>query len=283
MNINNREVRSKIAQETLGIIEEGAYLNQDGARIDLKGDIEAAVRDSKLYAPSALQEIKRMVAAYKRRSALPEIEVTDESTLAAAQRLVQVEGFAETVCLNFASAKNPGGGFLGGSQAQEESLARSSALYPCISQKEEMYRFNRNLKTCLYSDHMIYSPQVPVFREDHGGLLAAPYTVSMITAPAVNAGVVREREPEQVEKIAPVMLERIRYILSVAAYHGEKVIVLGAFGCGVFRNKPDEVAGWFKQVLVEEGYGALFDRIVFAVLDKSAEQKTLKAFQRELR
>lgn len=282
MNINNREVRSKIAQETLGIIEEGAYLNQDGARIDLKREIEAAVRDSKLYTPSALQEIKRMVAAYKRRSALPEIEVTDESTLAAAQRLVQVEGFAETVCLNFASAKNPGGGFMGGSQAQEESLARSSALYPCIVQKEEMYRFNRNLKTCLYSDHMIYSPQVPVFREDHGGLLAAPYTVSMITAPAVNAGVVREREPEQVEKIAPVMLERIRYILSVAAYHEEKVIVLGAFGCGVFRNKPDEVAGWFKRVLVEEGYGTLFDRIVFAVLDKSAEQKTLKAFQREL-
>ena len=282
MNMNNREVRSKVAQETLGIIEDGAYLNQDGVRIDLKGEVEAAVRDSKLYTPNALQEIKRMVASYKRRSSLPKIEVTDESTLAAAQRLVQVEGVAETVCLNFASAKNPGGGFMGGSQAQEESLARSSALYPCISQKEEMYRFNRNLKTCLYSDHMIYSPRVPVFREDHGGLLAAPYAVSMITAPAVNAGVVREREPEHVEQIAPVMLERIRYILSVAAHHGEKVVVLGAFGCGVFRNNPSEVAGWFKQVLVEEGYGTLFDRIVFAILDKSAEQKTLKVFQREL-
>ncbi|MFM9329151.1 TIGR02452 family protein [Paenibacillus mesotrionivorans] len=282
MNINNREVRSKIAQETLRIIEDGAYLNQDGARIDLKREIEAAVRDSKLYTPAALQETKRMVAAYKRRSVLPDIEVTDESTLAAAQRLVQVEGVAETVCLNFASAKNPGGGFMGGSQAQEESLARSSALYPCISQMEEMYRFNRNLKTCLYSDHMIYSPQVPVFREDHGGLLAAPYAVSMITAPAVNAGVVREREPEHVERIAPVMLGRIRYILSVAAYHGEKVVVLGAFGCGVFRNNPSEVAGWFKQVLVEEDYCTLFDRIVFAVLDKSAEQKTLKVFQRVL-
>ncbi len=280
MNINNREVRSKIAQETLRIIEDGTYLNQDGARIDLKREVEAAVRDSKLYTPAALQETKRMVAAYKRRSTLPDIEVTDESTLAAAQRLVQVEGAAETVCLNFASAKNPGGGFMGGSQAQEESLARSSALYPCISQKEEMYRFNRNLKTCLYSDHMIYSPQVPVFREDHGGLLAAPYAVSMITAPAVNAGVVRERE--HVERIAPVMLERIRYILSVAAYHGEKVVVLGAFGCGVFRNNPSEVAGWFKQVLVEEDYCTLFDRIVFAVLDKSAEQKTLKVFQRVL-
>ncbi|MNC15183.1 hypothetical protein D3C75_629880 [compost metagenome] len=282
MNINNREVRSKIAQETLRIIEDGAYLNPNGARVEVKREVEAAVRDSKLYTPSALQEIKRMVTAYRKRSALPKIEVTDESTLAAAQRLVQVEGIAETVCLNFASAKNPGGGFLGGSQAQEESLARSSALYPCISQKEEMYRYNRNLKTCLYSDHMIYSPRVLVFREDRGGLLDTPYVVSMITAPAVNAGVVREREQENVKLIAPVMLERIRFILSVAAHHGEKAIVLGAFGCGVFRNNPSEVAGRFKQVLVDEGYGSLFDRIVFTILDKSAEQKTLKVFQREL-
>ncbi|MDF2936415.1 MAG: hypothetical protein K0Q90_1788 [Paenibacillaceae bacterium] len=281
MNINNREVRSKIAQETLNIIENGAYLNQDGARVEVKPEIEAAVKNSKLYTPGMLPEIKLGAEAGVGKSASPEIEITDESTLAAAQRLVQVEGVAETVCLNFASAKNPGGGFLGGSQAQEESLARSSALYPSISQMEEMYRHNRNLKTCLYSDHMIYSPKVPVFREDRGGLLERPYVVSMITAPAVNAGVVREREPEHVERIAPVMLERTRFILSVAAHHGEKAIVLGAFGCGVFRNIPSEVAGWFKQVLVDEGYGSLFDRIVFAILDKSAGQKTLQVFQRE--
>lgn len=281
MNINNREVRSRIAQETLNIIENGAYLNPEESRIDIRPEVEAAVRDSKLYAPDRLPEIRQWAVAQLDRAALPVVEVTGESTLAAAQRLVQVEGLLNTVCLNFASAKNPGGGFLGGSQAQEESLARSSALYPCISQMEEMYRYNRNLKTCLYSDYMIYSPKVLVFREDGGGLWKSPYPVSMITAPAVNAGVVREREPEEMRLIGPVMLERIRYILSVAAHHGDKAVILGAFGCGVFRNNPGEVAGWFKQVLVDEGYGALFERIVFAILDKSAERRTLQVFERE--
>ncbi|RAV02660.1 TIGR02452 family protein [Paenibacillus sp. YN15] len=280
MNINNREVRSQIARETLSIMEDGAYLNREGIRVDVRAQVEAAVRDSKLYTPEMLPEIRLGVDARVGGAVSPKIEVTDESTLAAVQRLVQVEGVPGTVCLNFASAKNPGGGFLGGSQAQEESLARSSALYPCISQMEEMYRYNRNLKTCLYSDHMIYSPRVPVFREDRGGLLETPYAVSMITAPAVNAGVVREREPEHVAMIAPVMLERIRFILSVAAHHGEKAVVLGALGCGVFRNNPSEVAGWFRQVLVDEGYGTRFEHIVFAILDKSAGQRTLQVFER---
>jgi len=70
--------------------------------------------------------------------------------------------------LNFASAKNPGGGFLGGGSAQEESLARSSGLFPCINQMQQMYETNRAYRSCLYTDHMIYSPRVPVFRDDEG-------------------------------------------------------------------------------------------------------------------
>ncbi|OMF97169.1 TIGR02452 family protein [Paenibacillus sp. FSL R7-0273] len=186
------------------------------------------------------------------------------------------------VCLNFASAKNPGGGFLGGSQAQEESLARASALYPSISQMKEMYDYNRGRRTCLYSHYMIHSPGVPVFRDSRDLLLEEPYTVSMITAPAVNAGVVRERDPQEAPLIAGVMLERIRYILAVAAEQGHRTIVLGAFGCGVFRNDPAEVAGFFRQVLAEEDYQALFDSIVFAVLDRSPGQATLNAFRQKL-
>ena len=52
------------------------------------------------------------------------IEVTDDSRLAAARRLGDGAG-----CLVLASARNAGGGFLTGAQAQEESIARSSALY----------------------------------------------------------------------------------------------------------------------------------------------------------
>ncbi|MDF2925813.1 MAG: hypothetical protein K0R57_4727 [Paenibacillaceae bacterium] len=281
---NNRDIRTQIAKVTLNILEQGFYTNAAGDKIVIQAPVESAIRGSKLYSPDSLPGVKQEAAAglALTRRAVPTIEVTDESTLAAAKRLVQIQGVENTVCLNFASAKNPGGGFLGGSQAQEESLARSSALYPCISQMEEMYSHNRSLKTCLYSDYMIYSPQVPVFRHDSGELLERPYLVSMITAPAVNAGIVLERELEHVERIKPVMLERIRNILSVAAHHGERALVLGAYGCGVFRNNPGDVAAMFRQVLVNEHYGRLFDRIVFAVLDKSEGQKILNVFKREL-
>lgn len=104
----------------------------------------------------------------------------------------------------------------------------------------------------------------------------------MITASAVNAGVVRERDPQEVPLIAGVMLERIRYILAVAADQGHRAIVLGAFGCGVFRNDPVEVAGFFRKVLLEEGYQALFDKIVFAILDRSPGQAAINAFRCEL-
>ncbi|WP_283656272.1 MULTISPECIES: TIGR02452 family protein [unclassified Paenibacillus] len=289
---SNRDIRSHMAQETLSILENGYYTNTKQAQVNIAQEVSNAITGSKLYAPSQLvavkQEAEEKIFLLKgalessrltQQTIHEKMEVTGESTLEAAYRLQVSEKLEHVACLNFASAKNPGGGFLGGSQEQEESLARSSALYPCILQMEEMYQHNRKLRSCFYSDYMIYSPDVPVFRDDQGMQLEKPYLVAFLTAPAVNAGVVREREPEQVNRIGEVMLERIRYILSLAAQNGVEHLVLGAYGCGVFRNKPEEVAVWFKQVLVDEGYGLLFDRIVFAVLDHTAGQRTLNAFK----
>ncbi|MBY7736080.1 TIGR02452 family protein [Paenibacillus polymyxa] len=290
---SKRDARSHMAHETLSILENGHYINTKQVQVNIAKEVGNAVTGSKLYRPSQLvaikqdaeQRIKSILGASSdvvEQAIIKKMEVTGESTLQAAHRLQVEEKREHVACLNFASAKNPGGGFLGGSQAQEESLARSSALYPCISQMEEMYQHNRKLRSCFYSDYMIYSPQVPVFRDDQGTLLEEPYLVDFLTAPAVNAGVVHEREPEQVNRIGEVMLERIRYILGMAMQNGVEHLVLGAYGCGVFRNKPEEVASWFKQVLVTEGYGFLFKRVVFAVLDHKAEQSTLNSFKNAL-
>ncbi|MDQ0493223.1 TIGR02452 family protein [Paenibacillus brasilensis] len=291
---SNRVTRSQMAQETLSILENRYYTNTKQVQVNIAKEMDNAIAGSKLYTPSQLVALKqeaeqRIQGALessshidKRAHTAAMMEITGESTLQAAFRLQVEEKLEHIACLNFASAKNPGGGFLGGSQAQEESLARSSALYPCISQMEEMYQHNRKLRSCFYSDYMIYSPEVPVFRDDQGTLLEKPYQVDFLTAPAVNAGVVREREPEQVNRISEVMLERIRYILGMAKQNGVEHLVLGAYGCGVFRNKPEEVADWFKQVLLDEGYALLFERVVFAVLDHTAGQRTLSSFKKLL-
>jgi len=89
--------------------------------------------------------------------------------------------------LNFASATHPGGGFLSGARAQEEYLARSSGLYACI-RDNPMYAFHRSRSDPHYTNYAVYSPEVPVFRSDDGSLLDEPYTVGIITSPAVNAG-----------------------------------------------------------------------------------------------
>lgn len=286
-SMGQRAGRARIAQETLAILEAGEYVNGYDRRVSIAADLQEAIRNSVLYRPEELpkvsEQVHAMQAANSTTSAgLSHIEVTGETTLAAAARLIVGEGRQDAACLNFASAKNPGGGFLGGSQAQEESLARATGLYPCIAQMQEMYEFNRKLRTCLYSDHMIYSPGVPVIRDDEDRLLDQYYASAFITAPAVNAGVVKERGEADDERIEAVMKQRIAYILDVAAGHGHRTMVLGAYGCGVFRNDPSKVAAYFHDVLIGQGYGKLFDRIVFAVYDRSRGQQTLKAFQERL-
>ncbi len=105
-----------------------------------------------------------------------------------------------------------------------------------------MYEANRQSSSCLYTEHMIYSPDVPVFRDDDDVLLDEPYAVSIVTAPAVNAGVVRAKEPRNVARIEPVMRARIERVLALAVVNGHDVLVLGAWGCGVFGNDPTQVA-----------------------------------------
>lgn len=289
---NPRTMRASIAQQTLAILEEGQYVNGNDRKVEMGNDVQQAIRNSVLYRPSELSalrgkfrtearaETQSVVSSTEAEAVSVRIEVTGETTLGAASRLTVAEGREDVVCLNFASAKNPGGGFLGGSQAQEESLARATGLYPCIAQMDEMYEYNRKRRSGLYSNYMIYSPRVPVIRDDEDRLLDQYYVSSFITAPAVNAGIVKDRGDADDQQIESVMKERIRYILDVAATNGHRTIVLGAYGCGVFRNDPAVVAKYFHDVLVGEGFSHSFERIVFAVYDRSAGQRTLKAFQR---
>lgn len=283
-NSKNRDVRAKVALETLEILESGFYTTHQGATVDIKEDLRIAINDTVLYKPDAFANVENEYEKIRneKEPKMSKIEITDETTISAARRLVADEGFDEAVCLNFASAKNPGGGFLSGSQAQEESLARSSGLYPCISQMKEMYDYNWGIKTCLYSDYMIYSPKVPAFRDDNNKLLNEAFLVSFITAPAVNAGVVQEREKGNIEKIHSVMINRIKKILLIAALNNNSAIVLGAYGCGVFRNKAEDVAEYFRKVLNEEDYKLLFDKIVFAIYDNSADKAKIRVFEQAL-
>jgi uncharacterized protein (TIGR02452 family) len=201
------------------------------------------------------------------------LEVANQTTLAAAQRLLH-DGHSP-VALNFASATHPGGGFLSGARAQEEYLARSSGLYACL-RNHPMYQFHMWNDDPLYSNYAIYSPAVPVFRADDGALLEEPYTVAMITSPAVNAAQLAEA---RYTEIAPAMWDRITKVLAVGLLHGHDSIVLGAWGCGAFGNNPNEIAMLFERAL-RENFKTAYRRVIFAVLDWTAEKRFIGPFER---
>jgi uncharacterized protein (TIGR02452 family) len=128
---------------------------------------------------------------------------------------------------------------------------------------------------------MIYSPRVPVIRDDDGVLLDEPYCASFLTAPAVNAGTVRRNEPHNVDKIAPTNIERMEKLLSVAVVHGHDTLILGAWGCGVSRNDPADVARWFYDHLVDNPiFQGRFKKVVFAITDWSDERRFIGPLER---
>jgi uncharacterized protein (TIGR02452 family) len=254
----------ELARDTLEILRAGQYRAPGGVRVDLAGDIRAAVGGTRLYQP------EETLPTPPSGGGTPTVSVTAESTLAAGRRLAR-EG--DVAALVFASAKHPGGGFRSGARAQEEGIARASALFSCLNGVPQFYAFHRNRSDNLYSDRVIYSPRVPVFRDDDGRLLEAAHHVSLLTAAAPNRGAVPASRAGQVAAILGV---RARRVLAVAAANGHRRLVLGAWGCGVFRNDPATVAGAFADALADSA--GWFDEVVFAVLDQAKGAPVRTAF-----
>ena len=262
-----RALAAQYGQEAAQIIRSGAYRAPSGRMVSIADLIERSVQGTISYAPD--QPLPPTHSGLHQT----QIEVVNETTLAAVQRL-RAAGL-HPVALNFASATHPGGGFLSGARAQEEYLARSSGLYSCL-QMHPMYGYHRARHDTLYTDYVIYSPAVPVFRADDGTLLETPYTVGIITSPAVNAAAL---PPARHAEIGPAMWQRILKVLAAGIVHGHDSIVLGAWGCGAFGNKGAEIAPLFRQAL-EENFRGAYQQVIFAILDRSREKRSIGPFQR---
>jgi uncharacterized protein (TIGR02452 family) len=265
----NRKRASELGRETVAIVEAGHYTAETGKDVDVGPLVRRAVEGTESYPPGC--ELRTPDGSDKSTA----IEVANETTLVAARRLL--DAGHRPAALNYASAKHPGGGFLSGARAQEESLARSSALFACLD-GNPMYDFHRARKDSMYTDYAIYSPDVPVIRDDDGTLLDEPYLCSFITCPAVNAKVVLERDSSRKAEIRDAMESRIAKVLTIAAIHGHEALVLGAWGCGVFGNDGYEIAELFL-VALDGPFAGRFSKIVFAVTDWSPERRFIGPFE----
>ncbi|MEU7559713.1 TIGR02452 family protein [Streptomyces eurythermus] len=293
-----------IAAETQRIVAAGGYRAPDGREVPIAEAVEAARAGTRIFGPEPVpvpgasasealapgltgtglsgagpSEVGPSGAAPS--GAAPEggtrFEVTGESSLEATRRLAD----APVAVLNFASARNPGGGYLNGAQAQEEALCRASALHTCLLTARGFYDHHRADRDPFYTDRVIHSPGVPVFRDDRGRLLAEPYPVGFLTAAAPNAGVIRRTAPERAAELPGALAVRAERVLETAAAHGYRRLVLGAWGCGVFQNDPARVAGAFRAALGPGGrFAYTFDHVVFGVLDRTPKAVVREAFVR---
>ncbi len=195
-----------------------------------------------------------------------EIIVKEGTSFAAAKEYIK---FGKTAVLNFANPHNAGGGVQNGAMAQEECLCRSSNLYPCLLTKkaqEEYYDYNKNNTDYSFSDRIIYSESVTVFKNDNEVPCLMPeqewFEISVITC---SAPYIAKRKYTNKVALKELFKKRIKNIFEAALDNDIRVLVLGAFGCGAFQNPPEIVAAAFREVIEENEYKYYFNKIIFAI------------------
>lgn len=177
----------------------------------------------------------------------------------------------KTCVLNFASYKTPGGLFLDGSSAQEESLCHASTLFNVLSRFPGYYDENRlMLNRALYTNRAIYSRDI-CFEHNESVCHA-----DVLTCAAPNKRAAQKKCHVSNEENYSVLHDRIDFALSVAAENEPETLILGAYGCGVFGQDPTEVAEIFKSLLNDK-YQGVFKVVVFAI--PNAAGANFKAFQ----
>lgn len=258
-----------IAKETIQVTSEKKYV-LSGKTICLP-DID--YKNVIVYSPAECAELLNWDISEAFQDKPCSISVVNEDSFQAAGR------FDRPFVMNFANAHHAGGGFMMGANAQEEALCRCSTLYASISSEKasKMYNYNNTHISRVESDHMLLSPDVCVFRNEKYEFLREPFMASVFTVPAPNRhGAAMFASQKMVSEI---MIRRIKIMLRIAAKNGYKNLILGAWGCGAFGNKPENVSQYFKSVLIDEKYGQYFDEVCFAIFGKP-DGKNINAFRK---
>lgn len=192
--------------------------------------------------------------------------------------------FGKVAVLNFANPEIPGGGICNGAMAQEECLCRSSNLYACINNEnvfEEYYGYHRGLKNYFFSDRLIYTKDVTVFKDDAVVPQLLPeeewFDVDIITCAAPY---VAKRKYTNSTALLSLFKRRIKNVFEAARENKVDVIILGAWGCGAFKNPPSIVAEAFRQTIIEQDYFADFKQIVFAIKPTGKNCPNLRNFDK---
>lgn len=282
----------EMLQDTLRILKQG-YYTADDKRVNLKLSPKQ-MEEIQVFLPA---DIERICAdkAYKHvyvAEGRIEFGCENADSFELARQIQKEMAYLSdrdkkqtVLVLNLANPVHPGGGVRRGARAQEEDLCRKSSLLLSLesSAARKYYDYNSSLHTYFGSDALMITPQVEIIRDEKGNLLQDSIIVSIMScaAPMLCNGL----EGITDAQYRAMMFGRITGMLKTAAYLGYQVLVLGAFGCGAFRNDAHIVSDIFYRALREFDYngmkaGNFFRRIDFAVLDRTKNQYNFREFSR---
>ena len=260
-----RNMRADVFKHSVFLVQQGYYYDQKQSKVSFP--------DSKIMI-GATRFYDKLVTTFH----IPTInsntiiKVVNLDCLLAAEKLLK-EGYHPAV-LNMASRQNPGGGVQTGAGAQEENLFRRSNLFQSLYQfapfageyglrkSNYQYPLDRNFGG-------IYTPDAIVFRgteQDGYPLLDTPYRMSFIAVAGINRPTLESPERISSDLVEPVK-NKIRTIFRIGLLHGHDSLVLGALGCGAFRNPPSHTARLFHEVMEEPEFKNKYRLLLFAILD----------------
>lgn len=218
-------------------------------------EIVKAITSCRIYMPEGMEDRKSQPVKSRQM-------FINEDTVNALFSIRDYEKASPVCILNFASFKFPGGMYMNGSYAQEEALCHSSTLYNVLSgfeNKTGYYEFNRkNLNRGLYQHRAVYAKDILFFdplKKD------GPLHADVLTCAAPNRSIMEKYHSFTGEENSRTLKERIGFIRQIAERNGVKTLILGAWGCGVFRQDAKEIA----KLMHEEFAETSIPNIVYAV------------------
>ena len=267
-----KELRAKVFRNTVNIVNQGLYVAESGEEYVIPDD----------------SDMMHNTVFYEHEIRLDDIPQCDEPTIVEVQNIdclyagmqLKVDRYNPAV-LNMASRRNPGGGVTTGAGAQEETLFRRTNLFRSLYQfapYAEQYGIKRSHHQYPLDRNFggVYTPNAIYFRDNERSgyaLLDNPVSLSFITVAGMNRPDLTDDGMIAPHHVEPIK-NKIRTIFRIGLVHGHDSLVLGALGCGAFRNPPRHVARLFHEVMDEPEFKNKYRRIVFAILDDhNAHQK----------
>lgn len=266
-----KQLRCQEYRNTVTLVNNRFYITEDGNRVEFE-DENTMITGTQFYS-TEIPCIKDKTIEYD-----TVIDVQNIDCLECAKRLIE-DGYNPAV-LNMSSRRNPGGGVATCAGAQEETLFRRTNLFRSLYQFA-YYAGNYGVKRSHLQYPLdrdfggVYTPNATLFREDekHGyRLMGKPLKMSFISVAGLNRPKLTADGTHIVESLVPAVKNKIRTILRIGIKIKHDSLILGALGCGAFRNPPRHVAQIFHDVLREDEFRGRYCKIIFAILEDHNSQ-----------